>query len=245
MPITEISYLHLEEVDSTQSYAKSHLQSTSASILYCVYADFQTHGRGTHGRSWHSPKGDNLYLTCAFSCPLSPQLHQMAQIMSFSTCKVLQLLGFKPTIKWPNDIMLTNKKVAGILCEIEKVQHQSQIFIGIGMNLNMTKDDLKNVSQEATSLFLECQKHIPLTTVLFPLAEQFLHDINLYLKEGFAPFFKEYSTLMIYKNAAVLFNSQYIGYVEKMNEDGALIIRKENGTLEKIYSGSLDITSLT
>jgi BirA family transcriptional regulator, biotin operon repressor / biotin---[acetyl-CoA-carboxylase] ligase len=141
--------IHLKTVDSTNTYLKN--QKNDLPIL--VLADYQTEGRGQYGKNWSSIAVENLL----FSFQFFPQktsienAHLISHIVAIKITEVLNLqIGHKlVTIKWPNDIILNNKKIGGILIEtsLEGTKIQN-IIVGIGLNINQLKFDfeLKNAS---------------------------------------------------------------------------------------------------
>lgn len=145
--------LYLEEVDSTNAYAvKNDLEPFT-----CVVADRQTAGRGRSGRVWHSETDANLYFSIVIDGLDSTQLLPMNIFAGFLLCDTLKHM-VDAKVKWPNDMTVNGKKLAGILMEtsfsggvLEKV------VLGIGLNVNCEKfpEDIKDM---ATSLFIETGK---------------------------------------------------------------------------------------
>ena len=167
-------------------------------------------------RKWHSPKGLNLYATLYFTVPFgSAFLPNLAQLLSISCSKTLEILGFSPEIKWPNDLLLERKKVAGILCETVQVKKDLLgIALGIGLNMNMDEETAKLIDQPTTSLMQISKTSWSSEKILAILLPQFIEDLSLLQKEGFKAFHSYYEARLAFK--------------------GELILRKEG---EKILSG--------
>ncbi len=159
-------HLHFDSIDSTSSYAKRCAAELDPNVLTLITADEQTSGRGRFERKWLSPKGVNLYATYCWQVPAStPNLHLLSLRGAHCLAKILFSYGLYPTIKEPNDLLLNQKKIAGILTEIQWTPQTAQIFLGIGININMTMQDLAQIDQPATSL-LEATGHVLDRTLL-------------------------------------------------------------------------------
>ena len=113
-----MNQIDLETIDSTHLFAKKHLTEFPQNLITCITAEEQTAGKGRYDRKWHSPKGSGLYTTFCLVLPHRTQgIESLSQILSFSFAQVLQKKGLSPMFKWPNDILLDNRKVAGVLTE--------------------------------------------------------------------------------------------------------------------------------
>lgn len=185
----EIDNIYLETVDSTNTYGKNNRTKFNPDKLTCIIAKKQTAGRGQFDRKWITSPEKNITATFCFTLPLlTKQIEHLAQLMAYSTSKVLIDLGFKPTFKWPNDILLSGKKVCGILCEIIQSKDAIEVFLGIGLNVNCSEKELSQIGQMATSLKIEMQKDFSLSDLLQRLQHRFLYDLEIFKKQGFSPF---------------------------------------------------------
>lgn len=127
-------------IDSTNTYLKQHAFLPMTPVA-CI-AETQTQGRGRFNRNWHSPKGENIYLSLSYYFNKSVQaLSGLSLMVGLSVCKAIEAVCELPVplmVKWPNDIMACQKKLGGILIEIYQTQATScQVIIGIGLNVNM------------------------------------------------------------------------------------------------------------
>jgi BirA family biotin operon repressor/biotin-[acetyl-CoA-carboxylase] ligase len=149
--------IHFITLSSTQLWVKENLQKIPDQGWLLVTADQQTAGLGTQGRVWYSPPG-NIYLTLATKLPQKTLSHkvQFAQIAALAVALTLEQVGFSPRLRWVNDVILSDKKVAGILAEI--VANNQYLLIGVGINVNLRPPIVKELEGVITSLFLE-QKH--------------------------------------------------------------------------------------
>ena len=223
-----MDYIELESVTSSHSWAKDHLNELKPNPILCITANEQTAGHGRKSRSWVSPRDQNLYATFVFYLPPTTATHNLCQIISLSTAHVLKNAGFLPAIKWPNDILLSNKKCAGVLCEIT---NQTAI-LSIGLNINMPKNLCDTIDQPATSLLVEKNKEFSITAMRNDISKQLEHDLKLFLKDGFAPFQDSYNALLARKGEPMTIQSQH-GTLHGISSDGRLEIKLDNGTIVK------------
>src|SRR3989339_1701180 len=108
-----INYIHFQSIDSTNTWAKNHASTLDPQKITCITAHEQTAGRGRFQKKWISPKGENLYCTFFFTVPIgSSFIPNLGQILSISACKLFTHLGFPAQIKWPNDLLISGKKIA-------------------------------------------------------------------------------------------------------------------------------------
>jgi BirA family biotin operon repressor/biotin-[acetyl-CoA-carboxylase] ligase len=180
---------HLPTVDSTHTWAKAHAHEFDTDQLTLVTADVQTAGRGQFHRKWLSPAHQNIYASFCFTYPLHRQeITYAAQLLSITGTKLLTSLQIKPRIKWPNDILINRKKIAGVLVETTPFDNHLSVISSIGLNVNMTADQLSQIGQPATSVLLETGGHYSLSGLILQLQQLFLEDLSLFLKKGFDPF---------------------------------------------------------
>jgi BirA family biotin operon repressor/biotin-[acetyl-CoA-carboxylase] ligase len=143
----------LARVDSTQQVARD-LARAGAAEGTAVVAEEQTAGRGRLGRPWHSPPGENLYCSVVLRPPLAPgEVPQIALVAGIAVAAAVEeVTGRRPAIKWPNDVLLDGKKVAGILTEMEsEIDRVHHVIAGIGVNLN-TRRFPRELRDKASSL---------------------------------------------------------------------------------------------
>ena len=235
--------IYLDTIDSTNTYAKEHANEFPKDTMTCINAEEQTKGRGRFQRSWISPKGVNLYATFYFTLPKTTlHLISLSQVMAMSLVYLLQKKGLKPEIKWPNDIRLSEKKLAGILSEIVFHQETVECFIGIGINVNLSAESLKNIDQPATSLNVETDKNWDRKELLKELQDQFANDLLRFKKEGFAPFHDEFEDLLALKGKTIrCFDGEKIweGICHSITEEGQLNIALEDGSMHTVLSGDI------
>jgi BirA family biotin operon repressor/biotin-[acetyl-CoA-carboxylase] ligase len=175
----KIRDIYLDTVGSTHTYAKEHLLDFEAEELTCITAEEQTKGQGQFQRKWISPRFVNLYVTFYFQIPATaPYLKELASLMIKSVQKVLQREGLDPKMKWPNDLLLNGKKIAGALCDTEFHESYIEIILSFGLNVNMEEKDLSQVDQPVTSLKEETKRIWDKKALLKEIQSQFILDLR-------------------------------------------------------------------
>lgn len=237
--------IHLDLVDSTNTYAKQHCVGFPKDRITCITAEEQTAGRGRYQRKWVSPKGVNIYATFYFTLPINTlDLVSLNQLMAYSLASLLMKEGFKPKIKWPNDIQLNGKKVSGILSETQFHKDFVEIFMGIGINVNLEAASAMEIDQPATSLMIETNKKWDKGALLHKLQKQFVGDLERFKKEGFAPFHKEFDHWMALKGQTVRCydgKKEWVGVCHSLTKDGQLNLLLPDKTLHTVLSGDIKL----
>lgn len=169
---------------STQTWSIDNSEKIPSDGWLMVTADEQTAGYGTGERSWYSPACVNIYATFSTrlpertageSIPLDSKQIQIPQIAALSVAETLEAFGLTPTLKWVNDILLSRKKVGGVLASIR----DRRLFIGIGLNVNMSQKSADEVERVCTS----DPNKIPATSMLIEAHQIFTpEDILLILQ---------------------------------------------------------------
>ena len=153
--------LHIFEETSSTNVVALQLAAEGAEHGTVVIAERQTAGRGRLGRQWYSPAHHNLYCSIILQMKLSPtQVLWLPLITGIAIAQTVeQKAGLRPSLKWPNDILIGRRKIGGILCE--STNHDKKdgaVIIGIGLNVNAGKDTFPlNLQESATSLVIETE----------------------------------------------------------------------------------------
>ena len=241
----KVQYVHLETIDSTNNWVKSHLHTLAP--LTCVTAKQQTAGRGRFQRHWVSPQ-DNIYATLYLTVPLGTgYLSNLGQIMAFSCANVLRNLGFQAELKWPNDILIQGKKIAGVLTETVTQAENIAVIIGIGINVNMSDESLKTIETPATSLFHLSKKKWNLQELTETLMNRFLHDLELLKKSGFAPFQLPFESLLAFKGEEITIRDggkEFKGICHSLTKDGRLQLLLPSGEVKLLTAGEVGFYSM-
>lgn len=239
-----VNYIHFTSVSSTILWAKENASLFDPNKLTCITAEEQTGGKGSFSKKWISPKGFNIYPTFYFTLPkLYPFLQNIGQILSISCCKALEKLGFNPQIKWPNDLLIENKKIAGILCEVTSYGEQLSITLAVGLNVNMPLELLKKIDQPATSLMEVSHKTWDLEEILSKILENFLEDLDTLSSKGFSPFSSFYNDRLAFKDQTIQIKDGVIsrkGLCKGVSPEGSLLLEISSGNQILISSGKIE-----
>ena len=237
--------VHKESVTSTQRIAHE-LALDGAKHGTIVIADEQTEGKGRVDRKWHSKKGQGIWLSMILRPNILPYL---APQLTLLTATVLanvidRQTNVTPQIKWPNDILIDGRKMAGILTEMQAEQDQVlYVIIGIGMNINQTKDDLPEVlSERATSLQIETGKKWDMIPIIQEILQTVEEKYTKFLELGFDPVKNDWENYGFRLNERLKItsgNKTWEGVFLGIAEDGALLAKNEEGKIEKVYSAEI------
>ncbi len=232
--------LSLDEIDSTNEFAKRLILQEPLDQNCIVTANYQTRGKGRLGRTWESPRNEGLWMSLIPSTPVDhDQLVLYNLATACSVCESLRKMtgaGFE--LKWPNDVLIRSKKVCGMLLETVSKAGNLYLIIGIGVNLNQ-KEFPEPLNSTATSLRLETGKNWePL-----PVMEEIVSNLNENLKLQVSDNLKKWKTLsgMLGKRIRIIQNGESFDSVAiDVAEDGALIVQ-DNGSVKKLYAGDVQI----
>lgn len=173
----------LSEVDSTNTRAKRLAEEGYPSGTLVV-AEQQNSGRGRRGRGWEAPQGAGIYMTLILKPEIEPDNASMLTLVAALavSAAVRNLTGRPAGIKWPNDIVMSGKKICGILTEMSaQVDYVNHVVIGIGINVH-NKSFPEELSQMATSLYLETGKRYNRADLIEEVWEQFEHYYDIFMQ---------------------------------------------------------------
>ncbi|WP_392553017.1 bifunctional biotin--[acetyl-CoA-carboxylase] ligase/biotin operon repressor BirA [Orbus wheelerorum] len=213
-------------IDSTNQYLLNKITSLLSGEA-CV-AEYQQAGRGRRGRQWFSPFGSNLYLSMYWRLEQGPAAAMgLSLVIGIVVAKVLRnLSGQNIKVKWPNDLYLDDKKLAGILVEITgKTGDVAHIVMGVGINLSMQNPDQQIVNQAWSNLG-NIDRNLLVANLLFHLRDALV----CFEKNGFSAFLGEWSAIDNFINRAVkLIIGETIikGICRGINEQGALLLERD------------------
>jgi BirA family biotin operon repressor/biotin-[acetyl-CoA-carboxylase] ligase len=241
--------IYFRETDSTNVRAK-YLAGDGAPEGTVVVAEMQTQGRGRKGRTWFSPAGGGIYTSVILRPPIppneAPKLTLMASVAVAEA--LLSLTSLKIKIKWPNDILSTGRKVAGILTEISTdMDRIDYVVIGVGVNVNTPRKSLRpDIRLTATSVFMETGKVFPRIALLRAFLEWLEIYYEAFKTKGFDPILNRWKHLadIIGQRISVdLMDSVRVGKVLDVDKDGFLILQDREGAIERIISGDVTLLS--
>ncbi|MBI5485369.1 MAG: biotin--[acetyl-CoA-carboxylase] ligase [Deltaproteobacteria bacterium] len=214
-----------------------------------VMADSQNAGKGRRGRFWASPEGVNLYCSAVLRPLIMP--HQAPQLTFLSAVAVARAIeattALKPEIKWPNDVLISGRKVAGLLNEMSaETDGINFVILGIGVNLNMTADQFPDdLRHPATSIMLESGSKV----VRSHFAASVLNELDklyaVFLLSGFAPVRQEWQQRCNAGGRQIVVSDAGVdclsGLFAGIDEDGALLLQTGSGRIERVVSGDVRV----
>lgn len=234
--------LVFDEIDSTNDRMRSYFDRKEGIV---IIADSQTKGKGRFGRSWLSSKGVGIYLSTLLKPKAPPQQLSPIALMA-GVASVLALDGFskiKPTLKWPNDILVNGKKLGGLLCECCLSGDDSKILIiGIGINVNHAEFP-GDLAQTATSLRMENGAPADRVAIIRSLIAHLDREYASFILEGALPVVKKWSdrTTMFGKTVNLTRGGTAVrGTATKLDEQGRLGILTEKN--EEVFFDSGEVT---
>lgn len=239
--------IHLKTVDSTNDYAFG-LAARGASEGTIVIADEQTKGKGRLQRVWHSPPGRNLYTSVVLRPPLSPAIAPCMTLMAgVAVADCLEACGVRAlSLKWPNDVLVGGRKVCGILTEMKVLGNQVDfIIVGIGLNVNMRREDFHpEIRDRATSLLEETGHGVSRLEIAVRLYQHLEKWYKTIRQEGFPVVRQKWLAFSGILGKTIRSGPEKDaphGEVVGVDEDGALLIRDSRGLRHRVITGDIVI----
>ena len=233
------------ELDSTNSEAY-RMAREGGEEGEVVVADRQVRGRGRLGRRWLSPPGVNLYVSIILRPPILVRNATLITLMAaVATAKATKgTSGLQPRIKWPNDLLINNKKVAGLLNEMKgKADKVEFIVLGIGINVNMTMGMIpEQMKSTATSLREELGYEISRVELLHALLREVEQGYGAFLAgetEGILHQWETFSQMLGTVVEVRSFNEVVRGRVKGIDSDGSLLLLAADGSERRIVAGDV------
>ena len=225
---------HIQEVSSTNTYLKELTKQTQLDEGTVILADFQTSGKGRGSSRWVSDRSENL----TFSVLLKPDIKafchfSLVEFVSLSIVDMLKLYGIHSKIKWPNDIYIEDRKIAGILIEnvlVESTIHSSIVGIGLNINQEIFPDDIPN----PVSMRLILKKPVTRDEVFTKLLEQFRNRYDQLKLGNFDLLHNEYCNYTYCLGQKIRYNKSgklLKGKLLKISKNGELFIEDIKGEL--------------
>jgi len=240
------TFYHFYSVDSTNAFAMrllSHGRSVPDGTL--ILAEAQTAGRGRMGRTWHSEPEAGLYLSLVLRPDISPTF---AALITLGCAVALhnaveRQTGLNADIKWPNDLLVDGKKVAGILAEIQADLDRIHVLV-VGVGLNVNHGALpQDLAERATSLKLVSGHPHSRLDILLDFLEQFEALIDRFHAEGPEVIVAEWtrhSSFAFGRRVQIVDGSRTVeGVTKGLNPFGALRVETQEGQIQELYSGEV------
>lgn len=214
-----------------------------------VIAECQRKGRGRIGRPWFSPAFVNLYLSVILRPPISPHHASLITfVAAVATAEAVERFsGMKPSIKWPNDILVKGRKLAGLLNEIHSEADRIHfVILGIGINLNVDENMFpRKIRSLATSLKREMGQAISRKAFLQILLEELEHWYEIFLRKGSSPILKAWRARARIAGKQVKissFDEVFVGRAVDVDSEGALLVQMRDGKQKRIVAGDVEYT---
>ena len=229
-----------DTISSTNDYLLRKEKNKNKEIKICI-AEEQTKGRGRRGKSWISPKFKNIYFSLN-SYLKKEDLSGLSIAVALSVSEVLNKINVMSLIKWPNDLLVGNKKICGILIETAKVGELTKVVIGIGINVNMEYSEL--IDQEWTSIKLEKKQSVDRNSIITEMIKQLCITLNKFEQEEFDYFLNKFTSLDLLKDKEFTLkdkpNETFIG--KGIDNKGLLIAQNlKDQRIVKFSSGEVSL----
>jgi len=239
-----------DSVESTNDLAMSLATKREITPGTVLVADQQTRGKGRLGRIWESPAGANIYMSLIIRPELEPKDTTMLTVLA-AVAGVLALkrsCSIPVSIKWPNDLVISNKKLGGILTEVRADPDSvSLAVVGIGINVNMDKRDLPAVIRDiATSVSIETGKNHSRNEIIIQLLREFELWYSILKKRGKEPLldaWRNNSSTLGRKVNVIMRDVSCTGVAEDIDDNGMLILKMRSGERKTISSGDISFLS--
>ena len=235
------------ETDSTNLWIK-RLAKEGAPEGTLALAEFQSAGRGRLGRSWEVPEGTSVMMSILLRPKFEPQYAPtLTLVMGMAVAKAVKKLGFDVSIKWPNDVVVSHKKICGILTEMGvrdgKIDYA---VIGVGINVNI-REFPDEMADKATSLYLESGRKFDRSQIPGLVMEAFEEYYEKFaatcdlsgLKEKYESILANYN-----QPVRVLAKEPYEGVARGITDGGELLVEKNDGTIVAVSAGEVSVRGL-
>lgn len=235
----------LDEVSSTNDYLAQYSSCGKNGIYVCL-AERQTGGRGRQGRKWLSPFGANIYLSLLW--PFfkdAGELSGLSLMVAVSVIQVLRSLGIDKGIglKWPNDVVWRNKKLAGVLIEVFGEAHGTcNTVIGVGLNIGMPKTCAKKIDRPWADITEITDKKVSRNKITGLLINQIINNLAIFQQDKFPAFlnlWKKSDILRGKKITIVMQNKRVNGIARGIDKSGYFLLEDEKGQLKSYSAGEI------
>ena len=238
--------IHYREVVRSTNELAFRLASEGAGHGEVVIAEEQTEGNGRRGRTWISPPGLNLYFSVILRPELAPQrAPELTLVAAVAGVEALRALGAAAEIKWPNDLVIGERKVGGILTELSSDADRIHFAVlGMGVNLNGSPSQSSpELAGHATSVADATGKRVRRADFAVDLWLRLESWIDLHAEEGFSKVrdaWRESCATLRKKVSVETGAERIVGIAEDIDESGALLLRTEEGGLQRIFAGDVE-----
>ena len=236
-----------KETDSTNEWIKKLAREQAPEGTLAV-AEFQSAGKGRLGRKWEAPEGSSVMMSILRPV-FEPQYAAMLTlVMGLSVAQAVQDLDISVSIKWPNDVVVSRKKICGILTEMGLENGKiREVVIGDGINVN-----LENIPEElqdkATSLYLETGRKYDRNRIIGLVMEKFENNYEKFVQTcDMSLMIDEYNAMLANRNQPVRIldkKNPWEGMALGINEQGELLVRDDIGEIRTVRAGEVSVRGL-
>ncbi|GAB4073598.1 bifunctional biotin--[acetyl-CoA-carboxylase] synthetase/biotin operon repressor [Barrientosiimonas marina] len=237
--------IHKTSTESTQEIAQQAARN-NAEHGTVVIADEQTNGRGRMGRAWKSAKNKGVWMSLILRPAITPAAATRLTLLTATVLAdvITKQTAAAPAIKWPNDLLINHKKIAGILTEMQAEQDRTQyVIVGIGVNVNQTLYDFAApLKQQAASIKSETGEDQPIVPLIQSLLRSFEKTYDAFIDIGFSGIKTKWETYAyrIGERIRVQTNQTvFEAVLAGIADDGALLVQTDAGETQNVYSGEI------
>ena len=242
--------LHFHRITGSTNLLAKQAGEEGAPHGALFVADEQTAGRGRRGRSWQSPPGANIYFTILLRPDFAPDRASMLTlVMAHSVAEALErLTGLEPEIKWPNDVLLDDKKICGILTEMSLEREYIQ-YVVCGVGINVADQDFpEGVREHATAVETVWGRRVSKGVLLQYVMEAFEKDYDAFAAAGdLSPLLESYNRRLVNLGRRVRVldpKGEWEGTARGANARGELLVEDEAGTVTEVYAGEVSVRGI-
>lgn len=238
--------LFYKTIDSTNDLAASLSVKKNLASGTVIIADMQEKGKGRLGRRWLSPPGLNIYMSVILKPEMAPRDATLLTVLSAvaGAVAIRGESGLQASIKWPNDLIVSGRKIGGILTEVRTDPDKINVaIIGIGINVNIEAaefpDEIRTIG---TSLKAETGQHYSRSRIIVRILREIESWFHILKKDGRVPLLQEWKRLSstLGKEVKVTTGEEIIsGTAEDIDDEGMLIMRLPSGIKRRISAGDL------
>lgn len=236
-----------ESVQSTNEILKKMAIAGAEDGTLCT-AEEQTGGKGRLSRGWFSPYGKGLWFSLLLKPSFLPQeAPKMTLLSAVAVVRAIrEVCDVKAEIKWPNDVLLEGKKLVGILTEMSaEFGHINYLVVGIGINVCVPREMVpENLRDSAISITDVSKKNFTRVELLGKVLDYMEEYYDIALKEGFGPIltqWRQYSATLGRMVKVISPDKTYTGKAVDIDKNGALLVKKHDGTVETVLAGDVSI----
>jgi BirA family transcriptional regulator, biotin operon repressor / biotin---[acetyl-CoA-carboxylase] ligase len=236
--------IFLENIDSTNVYLKKLCKMGSPEEGTVILADYQSKGKGQGANSWHSTIGMNITMSMLFRPSVKASDHfYLSEFVSLGICDTLLHFGIESTIKWPNDIYVENRKIAGILVENSiRGENIFQVVVGIGLNVNET--DFPDYIPNPVSMSMIKMKNFDRQEVLNVLISKLISRYKYIINNEYDFLHFQYNELLFQKGILTGFylgDDTFQATLSKVETSGELLLIKQDGNEQRYMHGEIQM----